>query len=220
MKTIEDQDHYQVLEVPYSARTEDIRRAYPMIRAAYEDGSLATYSVFDAGESASIRDRIDLAYRVLTDAEARRAYDAELGLDALVVGGEAAIAADVEPTAPGASSLAGVEVVPAIDALGELGDLDGEDGEDWDGARLRRARMRRGIELDHVSEVTKVNARYLRAIEEDAFGDLPAAVYTRGFVTAYARTIGLDTQQVARSFMARFDDAHGQQRRGRLFGRR
>lgn len=214
MKTIDDQDHYQVLEVPYSARAEDIRRAYPMIRAAYEDGSLATYSVFDSKESASIRDRIDLAYRVLTDSDARRAYDAELGIDESVTGGEQAIAADVEP------SVATIEVAPAIDALGELGELEDEDGEDWDGARLRRARMRRGIELDHIAEVTKVNSRYLRAIEEDAFADLPAAVYTRGFVTAYVRTLGLDTQLVPHSFMARFDDARGEQRRGRLFGRR
>ena len=220
MKTIEEQDHYQVLEVPYSARLEDIKRAYPMIRAAYEDGSLATYSLFDSGESASIRDRIDLASRVLTDVEARRAYDAELGLDAFDFESGGAVAADVEPTAPAAANGVAIDVRPAIDALDELAEIEDEDGSDWDGARLRRARMRRGIELDHISDVTKVNLRYLRSIEEDAFGDLPAAVYTRGFVTAYARTIGLDPQVVVRSFMARFEDVHGEQRRGRLFGRR
>ena len=57
-------------------------------------------------------------------------------------------------------------------------------------------------------------------IEEDAYAELPAPVYTRGFVTAYARTIGVDPQRVASSFMARFEDARGEQRRGSLFGRR
>ena len=219
MKPIEEQDHYEVLELPHGARLEDIRRAYPMIRAAYEDGSLATYSVFGSQESASIRERIDLAYRVLTDAEARAAYDQELGIqpgeyaetDGLAVAVDNAAAAPVEPA---------VEVVSAIDALDELDEIEDEDGEDWDGSRLRRARMRRGIEVDAISDITKINPTYLRAIEEDAYRDLPAAVYTRGFVTAYARTIGLDPQVVAKSFMARFDDARGEQRRGRLFGLR
>ena len=143
MKTIEEQDHYQVLEVPYSARLEDIKRAYPMIRAAYEDGSLATYSLFDSGESASIRDRIDLAYRVLTDVEARRAYDAELGLDAFDFESGGAVAADVEPTPhAAAASGAGIDVRPAIDALDELAETEDARGRDWDGTRLRGARGR------------------------------------------------------------------------------
>lgn len=215
MKTIEEQDHYEVLEVPHSARLDDIRRAYPMIRAAYEDSSLATYSVFGPSEAASIRERIDLAYRVLTDAEARRVYDADLGIDSgsYVQLEEEAVA--VDSAVPPA-----VEVVSAIDALDELEELEDEDGDDWDGSKLRRARMRRGIEIDAISDTTKINLNYLRGIEEDAYAELPAPVYTRGFVTAYARTIGVDPQKVASSFMARFEDARGEQRRGSLFGRR
>jgi hypothetical protein len=215
MKTIEEQDHYEVLEVPHTARVEDIRRAYPMIRAAYEDGSLATYSVFGSSESASIRERIDLAYRVLTDVEARRAYDAGLGIDwsSEAELGQGAVAVDNAAPAP-------VEVMSAIDALDQLDELEDEDSDDWDGSKLRRARMRRGIEIDTISDITKINPNYLRGIEADAYAELPAPVYTRGFVTAYARTIGVDPQKVAASFMARFQDAHTSQRSGSLFGRR
>ena len=61
MKPIEEQDHYEVLEPPYSARLEDIKRAYPIVRGAYDDDSLATYSVFGRDEAELIRERIDEA---------------------------------------------------------------------------------------------------------------------------------------------------------------
>ena len=217
MKTIEEQDHYEVLEVPHSARVEDIRRAYPMVRSAYEDGSLATYSVFGSSETESIRERIDLAYRVLTDAESRHQYDAEMGIDSVSIAVLEEEAVAVDNAGPSSSV---VEVIPAIDALGDLDELEDEDGDDWDGSKLRRARMRRGIEIDTISDITKINPNYLRGIEEDAYAELPAPVYTRGFVTAYARTIGVDPQKVAGSFMARFEGARVAQRSGSLFGRR
>jgi len=77
----------------------------------------------------------------------------------------------------------------------------------YDGARLRRARMRRGLELDQIAQVTKINPTYLRFLEEERFDDLPAAVYVRGFVAAYARCCGLDLGAVVPSYMERFETA-------------
>jgi len=214
MKPIEDQDHYEVLELPYSARLEDIKRAYPIVRAAYEEESLATYSLFGPDESELIRERIDVAYRVLTDDDARRVYDEKIGIEAGYTSSETAIAVDSEP------SEASVEIVSALDALDEMDDLEDEESGDWDGPMLRRARMRRGIEIDQISDITKINPTYLRAIEESAYHDLPAAVYTRGFVIAYSRTIGVDPQSAGRSFMAKFEEARSEGRRSRLLSLR
>jgi flagellar biosynthesis protein FlhG len=216
MKPIEEQDHYEVLELPYGARPEDIRRAYPIVRGAYEEESLATYSVFRPDEVELIRERIDVAYRVLTDDDARRLYDEQIGVDPdLQQFGDPAVAVDSEPSEPA------VEIVATLEALDDLDELDDDEGLDWDGARLRRARLRRGIEIDQIAEITKINPMYLRAIESSAYGDLPAAVYTRGFVTAYSRTIGIDPEPVARSFMAKFEDARSDRRSsGLLAGRR
>ena len=211
MKPIEEQDYYEVLELPYSARLEDIKRAYPIVRGAYEAESLATYSVFGRDEAELIRERIDVAYRVLTDDDSRRRYDEKIGIDPGAYATPAtAVALDNEP--PEAS----VEIVSALDALDEIDELDDDEGGDWDGAKLRRARMRRGIEIDQISETTKINLTYLRAIEESAYRDLPAAVYTRGFVTAYTRAIGLDPQPVAQSYLAKFEEARSERRRSRL----
>lgn len=45
--------------------------------------------------------------------------------------------------------------------------------------------------LAAVSAVTKISQATLEAIEGDAWGDLPADVYVKGFVRAYCRTVGL-----------------------------
>lgn len=205
MKSVEEQSHYDVLEIPVTARRDDIERAYPLVRAAYEPGALAAYSVFRSEEVAQICERIDLAYQVLTDDEARQRYDVLVGIDSGVPAAEQEAAC--ETTAPAAP--------PARDEVG------GEEEGDWDGPKLRRARLRRGIEIAAIADITKISPNYLRAIEEAAYVDLPAAVYTRGFVTAYARTIDIDPDPVVQSFMANFEEARSERRRGRLLsGRR
>jgi len=78
---------------------------------------------------------------------------------------------------------------------------------EFDGAALRRARLRRGVELDQISDVTKVRVKFLKCIEEEAFDKLPDSVYIRGFVHAYARAIGLDAQRVASGYMVRVEAA-------------
>jgi len=212
VKPVEEQSHYDVLEVPATARRDEIEHAYPLVRAAYEPGALASYSVFGSDEVAQICERIDAAYQVLTNDEARQRYDALLGID------NGLPAVEQESDTGGPSEGPGAAAPAALDDLDEVED---EEPGDWDGSKLRRARMRRGIEISAIAEITKINPNYLRAIEEGAYVELPAAVYTRGFVTAYARTIDIDPEAVVRGFMAHFEEARSERRRGRLLsGRR
>ncbi|PYT14046.1 MAG: hypothetical protein DMF51_09410 [Acidobacteria bacterium] len=57
---------------------------------------------------------------------------------------------------------------------------------------------------------------YLQAIEEERFGDLPAAVFVRGFLREYARCLGLPGDDVAQTYMKRYRD--WQESRGRTPG--
>jgi len=212
VKPFREQSHYDLLEVPVTARRDEIERAYPLIRAAYEPGALASYSVFASDEVAQICERIDAAYEVLTDEEARRRYDTLIGVAAEAPANEAA----PPPGAPDAS-LGGA----GASALDDLDEVEDEDQGGWDGAKLRRARLRRGVEVTEIAEITKINPRYLRAIEEEAYADLPAAVYTRGFVTAHARTLEIDPGPVVRDIMDAFEQARSERPRPRrLTGRR
>ena len=60
------------------------------------------------------------------------------------------------------------------------------------GEELRRERELREISLREVSEATKINIRYLEALETNDFSHLPGGVFNRGFVRAYAQFIGID----------------------------
>lgn len=222
MKPLSEQDHYEILEVSRDASPEAIERSYRMAHATYSEDSLAGYSVFGSGDSEAIRERIDIAYRVLSDAKARSAYDASLG--ALSAGepapepkGEAIELTYLPEPSPSAESSA-VEL-PAPLPVDEFESLEDENPE-YDGARLRRSRLHRGMELEDISGVTKINPTYLRFIEENRYAELPAPVYVRGFVAAYAECMGLDSKRVARSYMKQFDAATGQSRRGRFLGGR
>ena len=113
---------------------------------------------------------------------------------------------------------------PGLSPLGSSPSLDSEikepEDRNWDGAALRRARLYSGMELEQIAEITKVGIRTLRQIEDDAFEDLPATVYVRGFVTTYARTIGMDPSRVVPTYIARLEESRSDQGRSRFLGRR
>lgn len=60
------------------------------------------------------------------------------------------------------------------------------------GAVLRAARSKRGLSLAEMRVRTKIDARYLTALEADRFGDLPPLPFARGFLRTYAVELGLD----------------------------
>ncbi len=64
------------------------------------------------------------------------------------------------------------------------------------GETLRRQRELRQISLREVSEATKINLRYLEALEKNEFADLPGGAFTRGYIRAYARHIGVDDSEM------------------------
>ncbi|MFL5922060.1 MAG: helix-turn-helix domain-containing protein [Gaiellaceae bacterium] len=72
------------------------------------------------------------------------------------------------------------------------------------GNSLREARVRQHLELSEIELATKIRARYLRALEEEAFDALPAQTYVKGFLRTYADYLGLDGQLYVDEFNSRF----------------
>jgi flagellar biosynthesis protein FlhG len=209
MREIPEQDHYELLELPRDATREEVERAYRMASATWAEGGLAGYSVADDAQLASLRERVEQAYRVLADVEARSAYDEALG----------ALSAPKPPQEELDFEDEQEEIAAELPAeIEEFEDLSGPEDGRWSGAALRRTRLARGLELEQITEVTKVNPVYLRCIEEERFEALPAAVYVRGFVTAYARCLGLEASRVASDYLERLQAArpsHALRRRPR-----
>jgi flagellar biosynthesis protein FlhG len=209
MRPLPEQDHYELLELPRDATRDEVERAYRMARSTWAEDGLASYSVAGSSELALLRERVEEAYRVLSDVDARSAYDEALGALASAKPIEAEIDFDDEEEKLPAELPAEIE---------SFEDLSGPEDGRWSGASLRRTRLARGLELEQITAVTKVKPVYLRCIEEERFDALPAAVYVRGFVTAYARCLGLDPSRVANDYVERLlavRPLHSERRRPR-----
>jgi transcriptional regulator with XRE-family HTH domain len=60
------------------------------------------------------------------------------------------------------------------------------------GTLLREAREAKGVTLADVQEATRINSRYLEALEEGQYDVLPSEVHVRGYLRNYSRYLGLD----------------------------
>jgi cytoskeletal protein RodZ len=65
------------------------------------------------------------------------------------------------------------------------------------GIKLREARARRRLSLEEVEAETKIRVRYLQAIENEEWGQLPEDTYVRAFIRTYGRFLGLDGERLA-----------------------
>jgi transcriptional regulator with XRE-family HTH domain len=72
------------------------------------------------------------------------------------------------------------------------------------GPRLRAERERRGITLDTIAAVTKVNADLWDGLERNDFSRWPSGIFARAFVRDYARAIGVDADEVVNEFCRLF----------------
>jgi hypothetical protein len=72
------------------------------------------------------------------------------------------------------------------------------------GNSLREARTRRGIEVVEAEQATKIRAKYLRALEDEQFEQLPAQTYVKGFLKTYAEYLGLDGQLYVDEYTSRY----------------
>lgn len=60
------------------------------------------------------------------------------------------------------------------------------------GKELKEIREEKEISLEEVAEKTKIPLRFLKAIENGRWEELPEEVYLRGFIKTYAEVLGLD----------------------------
>src|SRR5256714_10084791 len=70
------------------------------------------------------------------------------------------------------------------------------------GARLKREREQRGVTLDDIALTTKIGKRFLSALEEDRFDQLPGGIFSKGFVRAYARHLAIDEEQAVADYLS------------------
>jgi cytoskeleton protein RodZ len=65
------------------------------------------------------------------------------------------------------------------------------------GNKLHEARTRRSLSLQEAEEATKIRCRYLLAIENEDWDQLPGDTYARAFIRTYGSFLGLDGERLA-----------------------
>lgn len=76
------------------------------------------------------------------------------------------------------------------------------------GQRLKQAREEKHLSLDDLQKSTKIQKRYLMAIERGDFNSLPGKFYARAFVKNYAEAVGLDSEELLHEFGKELPNPH------------
>lgn len=64
------------------------------------------------------------------------------------------------------------------------------------GNKLKSAREEKGLSIADIEKATKIQSRYLTAIENNEFDKLPGDFYVRAFIRQYAQVVGLDGKEL------------------------
>jgi cytoskeleton protein RodZ len=75
------------------------------------------------------------------------------------------------------------------------------------GERLKRERELREVSMEEITSATRIGPRFLDALENEDWEQLPGGVFNRGFVRSVARYLGLDEE----AFLAEYDLARNTQ---------
>jgi flagellar biosynthesis protein FlhG len=181
---------YEVLGLHRGATDEELRRAYKRQRENYQKDSLPLTSVLPSDAVRFEQARIEEAHDTLLDPVRKKAYEASTFADEPVDSPRKPAAVDSAVEAE--REMMRRELAREINAETE-----------FTGRLLSKVRESRGIELEEIAKATKISISHLKAIEADAFADLPALVYTRGFVQELAKFLKLDAAQVTKTYLRR-----------------
>ncbi|MGE5635976.1 MAG: helix-turn-helix domain-containing protein [Nocardioidaceae bacterium] len=73
------------------------------------------------------------------------------------------------------------------------------------GDTLREARMRQRLDIADLESRTKIRAKYLRALENEEFGQLPGSTFVKTFLRTYAEALGLDPHRLVEQYRAEYE---------------
>lgn len=191
--------YYDLLEVRQGSPQHEVTKAYERAKLTYSSDNPALYTVFSEVEARELLTLIEEAYLVLGNTIFRSRYDEILKDPGIQV--ETLKFQDIV----GPLLSAGVDKKKAHFRPTYQKDTNMEDSiqseEVCDGIFLKKIREYKKISVQKMSEITRINSHYIIALEKNAWSDLPAMVFVRGFVVQIARILELDEKKTVESFM-------------------
>jgi cytoskeleton protein RodZ len=64
------------------------------------------------------------------------------------------------------------------------------------GSYIKHERELRGVPLEEISGATNIHIRFLKALEDNQFDELPGEVFIKGYIRSYANIIGSDVEEM------------------------
>jgi curved DNA-binding protein CbpA len=209
MKEVFDgKTYYDILEIPPNAGSNEIQKAYEKTKEAYSPSSPALYTIFTPDEAQQLNSLIDSAYSILSNPNRRAEYDKSLQKELKMKSNiTEAIDQEIKSEAPvnttnmvnmGKTSFGPYSLDTSFEEKIKNTEL-------FDGEFLQKVRHYKNINLEQLSEKSKISKSYVLAIESHDFESLPAKVFVRGFVVQIAKLMNLDPIKVSSSYMKLFD---------------
>ena len=223
-RRLTEQDFYEVLEVGYTASPEEIQTAYESAREIYSSDSLVSSSILSKDERRHILQRVTEAYQTLIAEDSRRLYDESLFGDEPPSREDSASSEAIPDEDANENQSAseqsrsfprlvkGAQPAPVLDEPLRRSQVQLGFKEEASGDFLRRARESAGQDLRSIAEETKIGVTMLGYIEDERLDRLPAPVYLRSFVAQYAHCLGLDSEKVVRTYIARIKRLQAKQK--------
>jgi len=197
-KDFEQMTYYEMLDIHPGATPLEIRSAYNAALQLYQPDSLVSYSFFSKEERSKILNLLDKAYQTLINEAQRARYDNELNPPGRSPDGKEnrAISKPVnifdinrqkfnctmsKNNAELRTRISQSRMIEEILARPEIR-----------GADLRAIRNELGVTIESVHQETKIRLDYLNYLEEDKQDKLPAAVFLKGFIKAYLRSLCIE----------------------------
>ncbi len=208
MKSFENLNYYELLEIPVNASFFEIRHAYKEVLSLYDEDSLSTYASFSDERRETLLKKIETAFSTLVDEEKRAEYDkmllesGKVDPDELTKTEEKKSIPIFQPGRSIAKDHFFNKIREKIKEEGIKKILDEIHAKELiSGKDLRRLREAIGIELQEIFEVARISVSMLQAIEGNEFLNLPALVYLKNFLKSYAEILRLDPKKIVDGYI-------------------
>jgi len=208
MKSFDELNNYEILDIPINASEFEIRQAYKEALSIYDKNSLATYSLFTDEERSNVLKKIEEAFYTLIDEKARTDYDMMLVKSGKVEASHLNKKDQRKPiplfrtrTSIDEGSFLKkikrkVEEKEVREISNQILSKDVISGKD-----LKTLRESLGIELEEIFEVARISISILRAIEENRTESLPSKIYLKNFLKLYAEILQVDSIKIVDGYL-------------------
>ena len=200
-KDFDQLNYYEMLDIKPDATTLEIRNAYNNALQMYQPDSLVSYSFFSREERNKILALLEKAYLTLINETQRAEYDNELTRLGILSSHEKRtqqsrknlstfLILTGKGTTPSRGKTHNVELKTKVSQNQRVREILSRN--DISGADLKTIRNELGVAIEKIHQETKIRLDYLNYIEEDKIEKLPAAVFLKGFIKAYLKSLCIE----------------------------